>query len=269
MDAKTKDDQLSARHRPFAAWAPAGIGSRGRPSRRLIVVLVALVGMFTALQPRAASAICADDAVAVGHLCVDKYEASVWSKPPGGGDRGTQFGVTGDDYPCANNGQDCDQIYAASLAGVLPSAYATWFQAQQACANAGKRLLTNVEWQTAVQGTPDGPADGSGLDCHAAIMERAVLTGLRSKCKSIYGAYDMVGNIGEWVADWSPKATACPGWGDISDDQHCLAGAGDTSDGPGALFRGGTGFADFAGPLAIGTISPRVAGDNFGFRCAR
>ena len=67
------------------------------------------------------------------------------------------------DYaPCADNGQNCaDDIFAVSLAGVTPSARITWFQAQAACANAGKRLPTNAEWQVAVAGTPDpGPDNG-------------------------------------------------------------------------------------------------------------
>ncbi len=220
------------------------------------------------MAARQASAACADDAVAVGRLCVDKYEATVWSKPPGGADPGTQFGVASDDYPCADNGQDCDQIYAASLAGKLPSAYATWFQAQQACANVGKRLLTNAEWQMAVQGTSDAAPDGSGLDCHAVMVGGAVATGSRSNCRSIYGVFDMVGNVPEWVADWAPQPTACTSWGAVSDDLMCLAGAG-TGARPGALFRGGPGSGEAVGPLAVGAIPPSSGADNVGFRCAR
>ena len=82
----------------------------------------------------------------------------------------TQLGTSGDDYaPCADSGQNCtDDIYAVSLPGVTPSAFITWFQAQQACTNAGKRLPTNAEWQAAVAGTPDpGPDDGT-TDCNTA-----------------------------------------------------------------------------------------------------
>ncbi|MGH8477343.1 MAG: SUMF1/EgtB/PvdO family nonheme iron enzyme, partial [Methylococcales bacterium] len=62
--------------------------------------------------------------VKVGPLCVDAYEASVWNTPAGA-------------------------IYARSEAGETPSGKITWFQAQQACVNAGKRLPTNAEWQMA------------------------------------------------------------------------------------------------------------------------
>jgi len=47
--------------------------------------------------------------VKVGPLCMDVYEASVWSTPTGG----TQYGAMFDNYPCNNNGNDCtDKIYA-------------------------------------------------------------------------------------------------------------------------------------------------------------
>ena len=56
-----------------------------------------------------------------------------------------QRGVSSDDYPCNDNGNDCTNIYAVSIPGVTPSAFITWFQAQAAAANSGKRLLTNAE----------------------------------------------------------------------------------------------------------------------------
>jgi hypothetical protein len=55
--------------------------------------------------------------------------------------------------PCALGGQDCGDLFAVSLPGVLPSGGISWFQAQQACKNARKRLPTNAEWQAAVMGT--------------------------------------------------------------------------------------------------------------------
>src|SRR6266542_288694 len=202
-----------------------------------------------------------DIMVQVGPICVDVYEASVWSAKSGG----TQYGATSDDYPCNANGQDCTNIFARSRAGVTPSAFITWFQAQQACANAGKRLRTNAEWQMAAAGTPDDTATACNISSGAVAA-----TGSFSGCVSNWGVNDMVGNLWEWVADWVPLSTSCTGWGSFSDDLMCLAGAS-TTGGPGALFRGG----DFtssahAGPFAVvGSFQPFDAPFAVGFRCAR
>jgi formylglycine-generating enzyme required for sulfatase activity len=59
-----------------------------------------------------------------------------------------------------------------------------------------------------VAGTPDpGPDDGT-TDCNTASVFTAVATGSRSSCESSDGAFDMVGNLFEWVADWVPRSTA-------------------------------------------------------------
>ena len=98
------------------------------------------------------------------------------------------------------------------------------------------------------------------------------LTGARSSCVSARGAFDMVGNLAEWVADWVPRSTTCPGWGSFSDDDMCLSGASTTANGPGALVRGGA-FASLggplAGPLAVRDFPPFREASFIGFRCAR
>jgi hypothetical protein len=242
----------------------------------------------------ATGARCAGDAVVAGTVCMDTYEASVWRVPnptttnatlvnkiqlgmasvadlTGGG--ATQLGTAGDDYaPCADDAQNCaNDIYAVSLAGVTPAAYITAFQAQEACANARKRLPTSAEWQVAANGTPDaGPDDGT-TDCNTANAHEATLTGSRSSCVSARGAFDMVGNLVERVADWVPRSTGCPGWGDFSDDLMCLAGADEAANAPGDLGRGGN-FLDGTGAGVFyiwGMGNPTGSLDRVGFRCAR
>jgi formylglycine-generating enzyme required for sulfatase activity len=91
-------------------------------------------------------------------------------------------------------------------------------------------------------------------------------------CVSSRGAFDLVGNVTEWVADWVPASVACSsGWGTFSDDRMCLSGVDTTVKGPGALLRGG-GFSNFslAGPLSVlGAVPPSTSDGSFGFRCAR
>ena len=238
---------------------------------------------------------CAPDAVVADTVCMDAYEASVWRVPnpttankslvkkiqqgkakigdlaKGGA---TQLGTSADDYaPCNDDGQNCiDDLYAVSLAGVTPSVSITWFQAVAACENARKRLPTNAEWQAAVAGTPDpGPDDGT-TTCTTEGNDPSP-TGSRSGCRSARGAFDMIGNVNEWVADWIPRSKGCtgswsPGISPTSDDL-CFAGVEDTGE-PGALFRGGGLWGPYAGPLAIeGNFGPSYFTGNIGFRCAR
>ncbi len=236
---------------------------------------------------------CAPDAVPAGTLCLDRYEASVWRVPnptttnaslarkiqlgratqadlTAGG--ATQLGTASDDYaPCTDNGQNCaNDIYAVSLPSVLPSAFITWFQAQEACANAGKRLPTSAEWQVGANGTPDPGPDNGTTDCNSA-SDGLSLTGARSSCVSARGAFDMVGNLEEWAADWVPLSTGCLNWGAFSNDRMCLSGASTAVGGPGALTRGGSFVDDTnAGPLAVlGVFRPSVTFSFIGFRCAR
>jgi formylglycine-generating enzyme required for sulfatase activity len=90
---------------------------------------------------------------------------------------------------------------------VKPSANLTWFQALAACENARKRLPSNGEWQAAVIGTPDPGPDNGTTDCNWTSVGTPVNAGSRSSCKSARGAFDMVGNVWEWVADWVPHTT--------------------------------------------------------------
>jgi formylglycine-generating enzyme required for sulfatase activity len=237
----------------------------------------------TPLRTRAAQGGCAPTVagtgamVKVGSFCIDKYEASVWSSPRGG----TQYGVSSDDYPCNDNGQNCSNIYARSVAGVKPARYITWFQAQQALANSRKRLPSNAEWQEAVRGTPDAGPDNGTTDCNTGPAGTPigtgslVGTGSRSSCVSDWGAYDMVGNLNEWVADWVPASNSCPGWGAVgnfsSDDTMCLSGASTTARAPGALVRGNDfGGHMSAGPFTVYGLNPPSSSNQYvGFRGAR
>jgi hypothetical protein len=196
--------------------------------------------------------------VKVGSVCIDRYEASIWDARTGGSQ------ITGA-IPCNENGQNCTNIYARSVAGVTPRASITWFQAQQALANSGKRLPSNAEWQTAVAGTPDSTA------CNVDTAS-AQNTGANAACISNHGANDMVGNLWEWVADWDELAENCANWpaGDFGTDITCF-GDPTPSRFPGALIRGGSLFdATGAGPFAVSAGNqPSDSGLLIGFRGAR
>ena len=123
-----------------------------------------------------------------------------------------------DDYPAGfpNNGNWTTPVYACAVEGVGPSRSLTWFQAQQACVLSGKRLCFDSEWQAAAAGTPDPHTTDPGSDWEScniwpnskpgerdwATENQSVKTQSEAACVSNHGAYDMVGNLWEWTADW-------------------------------------------------------------------
>lgn len=273
---------------------------------------IAIIACLSSGFATSVVATCSPDSVQVGPVCVDLFEASVWSIPatnPGGNSNAglikkvqkgtvkltdlTKGGATQvspaagipagtQQGPCSAatfpatfppNGNWTLPLYAVSVAGVLPTTCATWFQAAQACALSGKRLLTNQEWQLAAAGTPDTGLDDGVTDCNISTAGLPVDTGSRAKCRSNWGARDMVGNANEWVADWVPRSTVLfLGWsGGFSDDGMGLAGASAAATGPGAMTRGGSWLeGTFAGVFKIDAgFNPSQGFDFIGLRCAR
>ena len=260
--------------------------------RRLMgMLVVGAVGLSLGWATPAAEAAkkgCPPDAVQSGATCLDKYEASVWQTTNAGLitqiKNGTvtlaaltaagaiQRGAASDDYGagCPDTGNGCVDFYAVSIPGVTPSAFLTWFQAAAAARNAGKRLPTNAEWQAAALGTPETEPPLGPADCNTN-SSGATLTGARANCVSDVGAFDLVGNLIEFVADWVPKSTTCPGWGTFSKNLMCLAGA-DPNSGPGVLLRGGSfNFGGEAGVFVVDGFSatPATANQYIGFRATR
>ena len=90
----------------------------------------------------------------------------------------------------------------------------------------------------------------------------------------------MVGNVWEWVAEWTAWATNCTTWPSAyGADDSCVGGPGGAGDLslPGARHRGGsagstTGAGVFSisdGRANLGWGSPSYADSALGFRCAR
>jgi hypothetical protein len=256
------------------------------------MALLAVATGVSLLAGPASAKKCKDDAVLVGTVCIDQYEASVWEIPSANAaliksvqkskiasaadmSGATQRGVASDDYStvCPDNGNGCKDDYAVSIPGVKPSAYLTWLQAAAACRNAGKRLATNAEWQLAALGTPDPGTDNGTTDCNISTAGAVLNTGSRSACVSDVGAFDMSGNLSEWIADWGAFATGCSTWASpmFGNDIACASSDGTSTDEPGAYSRGGSAF-DLTGAGVFYIRGNNFMEDSFdflGFRCVR
>ena len=116
-----------------------------------------------------------------GMLCVDSYEVS-----PGESCPNTQpKSVIESEKNAETKG-----CYAASEKGKEPWTYVTLTQAQRICAESGKRLPTSDEWYALALGTDQSSCMTSGS---------APRKTEDSECVSSTGAFDMIGNVWEWV----------------------------------------------------------------------
>ena len=149
-----------------------------------------------------------DQVVRVGDFWIDRYELLLvdsvyWSdgKCDLSKTSGAKYGTVSPftyppGFPRTGNWTNASQrLYACSVVGQMPSRDLSWFQADQACAAAGRHLCTNEEWQTAAAGTAKG-----NCNTKSKVVGK---TGL-SSCTSSWGAEDMVGNVSEYVASWIP-----------------------------------------------------------------
>jgi len=151
-----------------------------------------------------------------------------------------------------------------------PVAAVTWLDADKYCRWRDARLPTEQEWEKAARGTdarefpwgnhwdPKITNTGDG----AGEKERIVPIGSFKNNASPYGAYDLSGNVWEWVTDWYE---APPG-SDYIDSEY-----GEKN----KVIRGGSGGMGHFGTnyfyrnATRQYAPPETVAEDIGFRCAR
>ena len=142
----------------------------------------------------------------------------------------------------------------------LPVESITWRQAHMFCGTVGMRLPTEAEWEYAARGNSADARYGSPTEIAWLLANSGQKTHeVAQKRPNAFGLYDMLGNVGEWTADWyAPYSEAA-----ASDPRN-------PDQGEYHIVRGGYWSL---GVFAIRvshrlTRYPAQRGPNVGFRCA-
>lgn len=214
--------------------------------------------------------------------CIDAYEVSAGDECP------YDDPTTNDETSLNIAHPECMPV---SEPNVRPWRNITQPQAVRLCERAGKHLPTPDEWYKSALGTPDPTTDLGEEQCNTA-SNRAVgvgTTGGGMRCVSDVGAYDMVGNVWEWVDGgvvrgvWDGRELPATGYVDSVDvygmpyttrtsvderfnnDRFWSDPTIDAGIMRGGYYQGGS----HAGIYAVYTASPvTFYGDAVGFRCA-
>lgn len=106
-----------------------------------------------------------------------------------------------------DDGGEGDALPACSETGIVPWTRITWEGAEAACARTGWRLCTQDEWLQLCGGRdnlpqPYGHVFKAGrCNDHKGGSGTLEPCGNRPECVSPVGAYDVIGNAWEWIAD--------------------------------------------------------------------
>jgi formylglycine-generating enzyme required for sulfatase activity/serine/threonine protein kinase len=180
--------------------------------------------------------------------------------------------------------------FAASARGKHPINCVDWSMADRFCRAEGKRLPTEAEWEFAARGSdgrkfPWGDTrptskhlNACGKECVRWLDQRGAQNdgslypeddswattapiGSFPSGSTRWGAEDMVGNVWEWVADWSGPYTA--------EDQTSPEGP---KAGTARVIRGGAwngAYPDWVRPSFRYESAPDTRSHGIGFRCAK